>query len=211
MDIAGWTYDAAAHRSVLAILGAVALGIVSGLGPCALARGSAIVSMDDRTSRRRILEIAAAYAGGASAGYIAYGAIAGLAFRAFAWSSASYAILTLVLFVTGVGSIVRVGHRDERAPVRSFGGAFLLGLGGSLAFSPCCTPFVFALSASAFGDARYAAALLGAFALGHVLPALGMASIVRVGQRLHSLRPDIVTFASGTISLAMAGYYGLLI
>lgn len=210
-DVAGWTYQAAAHRSGLAVVGSIALGVVSGLGPCALARGAAIAALTEGASRRSVIRTVLAYAAGASLGYVAYGTIAGVAFRAAAWSSYSYAVLAAVLACTGVASLVRTPAHPHQERVTSIGGASLLGLGASLTISPCCTPFVVALTGIAFGDARFAALLLGGFTIGHVAPAAAMASLTSAGRDLGKLRQGAVAFASGTISLAMAAYYGLLV
>jgi hypothetical protein len=210
-DIAGWTYQAAVHRSALAIAGGVVLGLVSGLGPCALARAAAIVALTEAAPRRGVVLALLAYAAGASVGYVAFGTIAGFAMGAAAWSSYSYAGLAGILLFAGIASLVRPPAHRHGTGATSIGGASLAGLGSSLTLSPCCTPFVLALTAVAFGDARFAAVLLCGFTAGHVVPAVAMAAIARAGRTLGNLRPDFVAFASGTISLALAGYYGLLV
>jgi cytochrome c biogenesis protein CcdA len=211
-DVAGWTFDMAARHATYAPAGAFALGVVSGLGPCALARGAALASLTADATATRVAVSLGSYAAGAAAGYVAYGTIATFAFRAAAWSSYSYACLAVVLLATGLRSILHChDHHHENRRARSIGGALVLGFGGSIVLSPCCTPFVFALIASAAADARYAAWLLLCFAFGHVAPAALIAAGARCGRRLSGVRPNITSFASGTISLAMAAYYGLLI
>jgi hypothetical protein len=213
-DLARWTFDMAARRDAFAPLGAATIGVVSGLGPCALARGAALAALTDGVRIRRAIAALASYAAGASAGYVAYAAVASFAFRAAAWSSCSYAALSLVLCAVGVRGLVRRSDHRERhggGSPGTAGSALLLGVGGSIVLSPCCTPFVFALIACATGDARYAAWLLLCFACGHIAPASALAVGARIGTRIRGLAPDSISFASATISLAMAVYFGLLV
>lgn len=210
-DVAAWTYAQAAHRSVYAPAGALVMGVLSGLGPCALSRGAALAAMTSGASRGRMARAVGAYSAGAIAGYALYGAVTGVALRLIEWSAYSYAILSMVLVGVGLATLLRPDHRHGASPHPSSGVSFLLGCGGSLTLSPCCAPFVFALTASAFGDLRYGAFLLGWFALGHVVPAVAMACISGAGRRLRSIRPAFVSFATGTVSLAMGCYFGLLI
>ncbi len=170
MDVAGWTYIQAAHRSAFAPAGALVLGVLSGIGPCALSRGAALASLTSGASRGRVARAIVAYAAGAIAGYAAYGIVAGVAFRLAEWSAYSYAVLAAVLIGVGLASLLRADHRHGVSSEPASGVSFLLGCGGSLTLSPCCAPFVFALTASAFGDLRYGAVLLCWFAVGHVLP-----------------------------------------
>jgi hypothetical protein len=209
-DVAGWTYEAAAHRSALALAGSAALGIISGLGPCAVARGAAIAAMTEGAPRRAVVFAILAYAAGTGIGYVAYGTVAGIALRAAAWSSLSYGALAVVLACAGISCLVRPGAHAHRRRITSAGGAALLGLGASLTLSPCCTPFVVGLTASAFGDLRFAVVLLSGFTLGHIAPAAGMAAMACAGRGVAKVRSDLVAFASGTIALAMSAYYGLL-
>lgn len=211
MDVAGWTYQAAAQRSLYAVVGSVALGVVSGLGPCSLARCMAITALTRGTSRRNVALAVTAYAIGAALGYVACGTIAGVAFRVASWSSYSYAALSAVLACAGIASLVRAPSHAHEARVASIGGATLLGLGASLTLSPCCAPFVVALTGIAFGDLGFATLLLCGFTIGHVAPAAAITAMASTGRKLVSVRPSVVAFATGTVSLAMAGYYGLLV
>lgn len=211
MDVAGWTYLQAAHRTAFAPAGALFLGLLSGLGPCALSRGAALSALTAGAPFGRVARAVGAYAAGAIAGYALYGAVAGVAFRLMEWSAYSYAVLAAVLLGVGVATLVRPEHAHGRSANRAAGTSFLLGCGGSLTLSPCCAPFVVALTASAFGDLRYAAFLLSWFAIGHVLPAAMMASASTAGRGWRSVRPAILSFATGTASLAMGCYFGLLI
>ena len=210
-DIAGWTYQAAAQRSLFAVVGSAALGVVSGLGPCSLARCMAMTAMTGGASRRNVAFAVSAYAVGAAVGYVAYGTIAGVAFRVAAWSSYSYAVLAAVLACTGIASLVRAPVHAHEPRVAPIGGATLLGLGASLTLSPCCAPFVVALTGILFGDLGFASLLLCGFTIGHVAPAAAMAAMASVGRKLVTVRPSVVAFVTGTVSLAMAGYYGLLV
>lgn len=211
MDVAGWTYAQAASHSTFALAGALVLGLLSGLGPCALSRGAALAALTAGAPLVRLIRVVGAYAIGAIVGYALYGVVAGVALRILEWSTYSYAMLSAVLLGVGVVSLLRADHRHVTTPHRASGISFLLGCGGSLTLSPCCAPFVVGLAASAFGDARYAAVLLCWFAVGHVLPAATMASLSSAGREWHAIRPTFVSFVTGTVSLAMGCYFGLLV
>lgn len=189
----------------------VAIGLLSGVGPCALARGASLVSIADGSSRARSAGVFVSYAVGAASAYAAYGLIAGFVLRIASWTTWMYLGLAIALFWSGLRTLAGsdAGHAHRRA-AGSFGSAALLGFGGSIALSPCCTPFVFAIVASAMGDARAAAIGLTAFLCGHLTPAVLLSGLSGALSRGSSRARGWVAYATGTATLGLAVYYGVL-
>jgi len=192
-------------------------GMTTSVGPCVAPRYIALASMLD--APRRTLTLATFVAGIVTV-YTALGFAAGL----FETVTRNAGILDIVLAIAlGAGGLTtllrapRCAHLHD-APVarpRRLSGVFCLGAASALVISPCCTPIVAAVVAFPSLDpsplAR--AALLGAFALGHAAPLLvlgaaGTVCLRRLRQLLASAAPSVV---SGTLMLALATYYGLLV
>jgi len=191
------------------VLAASGLGLLSGFGPCAIARGAALATITARASRMRAFLASLAYVGGAASGYAAFGLVAGFAVLMARWSTAIYLGVAALLALSGIATLLQ-DTDHVHAGLRSIGGATLLGFAGSLALSPCCTPFVFAIVAGAAGDGRATAAALAAFVVGHVAPAIGFGSATRSLRNAHGAAREVIAFASGTVAFVLAGYYGAI-
>ncbi len=188
----------------------LSLGVLSGLGSCALARAAVLTTFAGVGAGSRMLWSIGAYTAGTAFGYAAYGIFAHWAVRSAGLSSFTYVVLAVLLAIGGAVTLLRGDHSHRTCSTQSFGGALLLGFGGSIALSPCCTPFVFALVAQGGDDAGRAASLLAIFAVGHVVPAIALAILLGSGRLITAHLRRWITFASGVTSLAMAGYYGII-
>lgn len=193
-------------------------GMVTSLGPCVAPRYIAIAALVGEG--RRSLTIAAFVAGIVTA-YTALGFGAGLLTEITGHASALYVVLALALACGGVATLLRGSgcarshHDDPKMKQASRpSAAFSLGAASALVVSPCCTPVVAAVvGMAADANPLSRAALLGAFALGHAAPLFAFGSLGSVCARTFrrwnaSPAPAIV---SGSLMLALAAYYGLLV
>lgn len=195
-------------------------GAVTSLGPCVAPRYVVLAAL--LGDRRRTLTIAA-FVAGMLAAYVVLGFGAGLLGALAAHASALYCLLAVVLGASGLATLLRPSGCDHEHH-RYSGGAgpqprrlsavFSLGAGSALVVSPCCTPVVAAVIGLTAADASplSRAALLGAFALGHALPLFAAGSLGALFTRPFrawnaSPAPAVV---SGSLMLALGGYYGLL-
>jgi hypothetical protein len=205
---------AAASRAPYAPLAVLALGAATSLGPCAATRTAALAACG---ARGRAAAAAALFLGTWCA-FALIGAFADAAAFALDASRYAYAFLGLVLAGLGVRLLVRTrgescAHGERAAEGASPGPAFLLGAGSVFVVSPCCTPLVMLIAAlTAGGDPRYALILLGAFALGHVLPACLFHETLRgAALRFRSPRARAALAAVGAgVLVALGGYYAWL-
>jgi cytochrome c biogenesis protein CcdA len=127
-----------------------------------------------------------------------------------------YRALAIVAIAGGVWTIVHRSHAEccERKRRIDGGLGFFAGLVSAGVTSPCCGPIgaVLAGVAAASSGPRYAAAVLCAFALGHVLP---LAAVAAGSIRLHgTLARAAASGAGATISgalmVAAGAYYAVL-
>lgn len=191
-------------------------GVTTSFGPCAAPRFLAICSIAGTGSRlRRVLAILA-FLGGIALGtlLLAFGAaqLAAVA-RASSWV---YGALAIALGVTGFKSLIEADRFECGHHVRSSsaGSAFFLGAAMTLVISPCCTPIVVTLAAAAASAGRALAILLViAFLLGHLLPLI--AASVGINQIRGALANRSLAMPArvvgGAVTLAMAGYYAILL
>jgi cytochrome c biogenesis protein CcdA len=194
-------------------------GMVTSVGPCVAPRYIALAALAG--DGRRSLTIAA-FVAGMLAAYTALGFGAGLLAEIAGHASVLYLVLALALAAGGVATLLRGsgcahthhGATEVRQTARP-SAAFSLGAASALVVSPCCTPVVAALIGMTAGEANplSRAVLLGAFALGHAAPLLAFGSLGSISTRTFrvwnaSPAPAIV---SGSLMLALAAYYGLLV
>jgi thiol:disulfide interchange protein DsbD len=192
-------------------------GAVTSFGPCVAPRYVAIAAM--LGDRRRTVTIAA-FVLGMLAAYTALGFGAGLLWQLTGHASALYAVLAIALAGAGLVTLLRtpscdhVHHAASNSAPHRLSGVFSLGAASALVVSPCCTPVVAAVVGMTAGDANplSRALLLGAFALGHAAPlflagSLGSIFAGRLRAWNASPAPAVV---SGSLMLALGGYYGLL-
>jgi cytochrome c-type biogenesis protein len=240
IDVVGEGLRAAATRSALAYPLVFAAGLATSIGPCAAPRYVAVAALAH--GARRPWAVMAAFASGVVGAYVALGLGAGMLGALWSASSTTYAVLAIALAAGGVVTLLRTGsarcphnadahragnhhtahHADghstvaiaKAGPRTSAGGTFLLGAASAVVVSPCCTPVLAAIGAAtmASGPAANGAALLGAFACGHVIPillagALGTHLSSMLRRWADSQAPAIV---AGSLMLALAAYYGVL-
>lgn len=193
-------------------------GALTSFGPCVAPRYIAIASLLGQ--RRRTLTIATFVAGMLTA-YTALGFGAGLLGQVNGHASLLYAVLAAVLAGGGVVTVLRApscGHThhavSDNLPPHRLSAVFSLGAASAFVVSPCCTPVVAAVIGMTAGatDPFSRALLLAAFTLGHSAPLFAVGSLGSIFARPlrawnASPAPAVV---SGSLMLALGGYYGML-
>lgn len=191
-------------------------GAATSFGPCIAPRYIAIAALLERDPHR--MRTIGAFVAGLLLAYACLGFGAGVVATVSAHAGAVYVLLAAGLAGFGVLKIVRPGHtcaHDDppRAPAR-LSGVFALGAGSAFVVSPCCTPIVAAAVGLGAFDRDPAAGALAvtAFALGHALPLFFAGTIGSLvggtfgGAGLRSASATV----SGSLMIALGGYYGLL-
>jgi cytochrome c biogenesis protein CcdA len=199
-------------------LTAALAGVASSIGPCVAPRYLAVAALTGgRTPWRPVV----AFTLGIVVATVALGAGATVASASVIMALVAHvaaidAIVALALIVFGIATLVRDPHRCEGAHVRDArsSGAFALGAVSAFVVSPCCTPLIVAFAGlGAFArDPWYAAASLGAFALGHAAPLLlagiaGATLAAPLRALAASAAPAVV---SGSLTIALGAYYAVL-
>ena len=209
----------AVQRGDLAQLPLVAIaGLVTSIGPCVAPRYLALASLLGGKRRRLVVP---AFVAGMLLAYALLGFGAGIIGLVAGHAATIDLILAWVLGLAGIVTLLRrpaCAHEahdcDPMRGTRGAGSAFTLGATSALVVSPCCTPILAAVaSMSAFGrDPMTRCVLLATFAVTHALPlffAGGIGSLWQARARSWSASPASAV-VSGTLMLALAGYYGVL-
>lgn len=193
-------------------IGLVLAGALTSCGPCLAPRALAVAALGAHGGRRR--PAAAAFVAGTAAGYVLMGFSVGGIAPLIAGSQTAYGLLAAGLALTGATMLLRdagcAAHSTHRL---SLGGAAGLGAASVLVLSPCCTPIVFAVAATAGTDGALRAALaLAAFAGGHLTPVVVCAVLgeraARAVGRIAGAQPAVTV--AGALTLALGAYYALL-
>lgn len=193
-------------------------GLVTSFGPCVAPRYIAIAAL--LGERRRTLTIAA-FVSGMLTAYAALGLGAGLLSQVAGHASALYVVLAIALAGSGLVTLLRTPNCDhahhaapDAAHPRRLSAIFSLGAASAFIVSPCCTPVVAAVIGMTASDADplSRALLLGAFALGHAAPLFLVGSLGSIFARpLRAWNASPAPAAvSGSLMLALGGYYGML-
>lgn len=216
MDVMSAALRDAGSASGAAPALAFAAGAASSFGPCI---GPRLLTVAALCSRRRGAArwiAAGIFAAGLCAGYAIVATVAGAAGLASALSPSIYRILAVVAAAGGVWTLVR---RPQPACCRGEGRVnggvgFFAGLVSASVTSPCCGPIGAALAgvAAAAAGPKYAAAIVGAFALGHVLPLVVVAAgSLRLGGAVtRAVESGAGVTISGALMLAAGTYYAVL-
>ena len=216
MDVVNSAYGSAAVASSAAPAFAFAAGVASSFGPCVAARILTVSALcaQHRGARRWIA--AGVFAAGICAGYTILGTIAGAAGALSSFSPAIYRTFAVLAITGGIWTIVRPATQTCCAGEGGVtnGVGFLAGLASATVTSPCCGPIGAALAgvAAASAGPQFAAEILAAFALGHVLPIAAVAgsSIGTTSAVARVLSGGAGATISGAIMLAAGGYYAVL-
>ena len=219
IDPAGAALRAAASGSALAYPLLFAAGVATSVGPCVVPRYLTVAALAHaRRPRRRI----AAYVTGIVIAYVLLGVAAGALGMLWRTSGAIYGSLAVLLAAGGAVTLLHephacggpCSHRTASPAGGGLGAALLLGAASALVVSPCCTPLIAGIAGLIVLGGRHTdgAALLGAFALGHVVPLLAAGTLgARIAGALAratvSQAPAVI---AGTLMLALSAYYGLL-
>jgi cytochrome c biogenesis protein CcdA len=190
-------------------------GAATSFGPCVAPRYVAVAAL---LGKRGHTLTVATFVGGLLVAYSALGFGAGLLDLVTGHASMFYLALAGVLVVAGIRTLLQTPHcahaRASAQPGR-LSGVFSLGAASAFVISPCCTPIVAAVlgMAALDGNPLSRAALLAAFALGHAAPLFAAGSLGTLLEKPlrawnASPAPAVV---SGTLMLALGGYYGLLV
>jgi cytochrome c biogenesis protein CcdA len=215
MDVVSAALRSAGNGSAAGPALAFAAGAASSFGPCIGPRLLTLAALCSRHRGAQRWMVAGVFTTGICAGYAIVGTIAGAAGVASAFSPAIYRTMAIVAVAGGVWTIVRSESTCCERKQRVEGGiGFFAGLVSASVTSPCCGPIGAALAgiAAASSGPRYAAAILCAFALGHVLP---LAAVAAGSPRLRgALARAAASGAGATISgalmVAAGAYYAVL-
>lgn len=191
-------------------------GAATSVGPCVAPRFIALAGIVAGSSRAEQLRRTVAFVAGVCASYLCLAASTSLLRFLGQNSTLIYAGIAIVLLVAGVRGLADGAGCGQNAPIvpRQGGSAFLLGLGGALAISPCCAPAiaVFSAAGAAFEDPLADILTVCAYALGHCSP---LFAIGVVGNRMQRLVQRIdcgeaVSVVASALTIALSGYYAVL-
>lgn len=217
IDLPSQAMQNVATHSAWAPIELFAAGILSSIGPCMAPRMIAVSAIIVQAKRRNAAASAGAFAAGLVFAYASFGAAAAVLARAVQSSTALYAALAVALGAGGILTLCQASHRCERRSevrTKNLAAIFLLGSSFALVVSPCCTPVVLGILAygSTYSHPWTVCLLLAAFAAGHTLvlfsAGLGGRALANL-IRAHALQ-EAATLVSGTLMLALAGYYVVL-
>jgi cytochrome c-type biogenesis protein len=196
--------DVLAASGGLALLVALAAGVLSFLSPCVLPivppylafmAGQSLdgIAAEDARSRRRTVAAAAFFVLGLSTIFLLMGAAAsalGQAILQYQHWFARVAGLVVMVFglhflgILRIPILYREARIDARGAAGGLGGAYVLGLAFAFGWTPCIGPILGAiLSLAAQGDAARGIVLLAAYALGLGVPFILAALFVGPFQR----------------------------
>lgn len=201
--------------NALIVASAFGAGLATSIGPCVAPRYLALAAIvADASGRAKWLRVAAFVAGLV----LCYGVLAVTASfigTLVAFSPLIYLGLAACFLYVGLRALaVRQSCTHQRQQDRSAGRALLTGGALGLVVSPCCTPIVATMAgvASVSGSPLASFTVALAFALGHIAPLASVGLGLPWSARL-AAGPELQSASSvigAGISLALAGYYGLL-
>lgn len=192
-------------------------GVVSSIGPCVAPRYLAIAGF--ASGSRRPTRAAAAFVTGLVGAYLLLGYTAGWLGSIRALATIVDASMAAALLAAGAVMIWRAEpaeHERCSHPSRDLpaGGPLLLGAASAFVVSPCCTPMLAAIvaTASELGRPLAGAALLGCFAVGHALPLfLAGTPGAFIGRfRLTGVAAQSPAVIGGALLLCLGAFYGAL-
>lgn len=201
--------------SPLVVASAFGAGLATSVGPCVAPRYLALAAIvADANGRAKWLRVV----GFATGLLLCYGLLAvtaSLIGTLLAFSHLIYLGLAACFFCFGLRLLALDQGRLHRCERDRLGGSALL-TGGALGLvvSPCCTPAVATMaSVASLSSSPFASLTVTlAFALGHIAPLASVGLGLRWGTR-NAVSPALQSASSvigGGLSLALAGYYGLL-
>jgi cytochrome c biogenesis protein CcdA len=203
-----------------ALLSALGFGFLSGLGPCAAPRLLALTGFTHRENAKNAALLTGAFILGTAAVYAAIGYASSIAARLLDISPYLYAAVAVALGIAGIKALMHDNHTcgdaHERSSPPSIGSAFLFGGASASVASPCCTPLLFAMLASASQTDRpqTTVLLLASFAIGSTVPSVALAAFAsRVMSQwkdgLHTHARSFGVVHAGLL-LGIGAYYGIL-
>lgn len=216
MDVIGAAVRNTGNASIAAPALAFAAGAASSFGPCIGPRLLTLAALCSRHRGAARWTVTGIFVAGLCTGYAIVGTVAGAASLASTLSPAIYRALAVVAIAAGVWTIVRRPNAACCSDERRIGGGlgFLAGLASASVTSPCCGPIGVALAgiAAASAGPRYAAEIVAAFALGHVLPLTMVAagSLRFAGTAARVMESGAGATVSGALMLATGTYYAVL-
>jgi thiol:disulfide interchange protein DsbD len=210
--------SAIATGSPAAIAAVFAAGALSSFGPCVAPRYLAIAGYS--TGARRPVNATLSFVVGLVLAYALIGLAAGWLGSMRSLAGSIDAGMGVVLVVAGIVMIWRAEpqtpHLCAHEPGRPLpqSAPFLLGAASALVVSPCCTPILAAIvaTASALGRPVAGAGLLACFALGHAVPLLVTGSLGAVVRRLHlpGALAQCPAIIGGALLVGLGAFYGTL-
>jgi cytochrome c-type biogenesis protein len=218
MDPLAAVASAVAHGSPAAIGSIFLAGVVSSIGPCVAPRYLAITGFASGSGRPT--RVAAAFVGGLIGAYMVIGYTAGWLGSMRGLASIVDAGMACTLAVTGAIMIWRAetdahAHCSPTAHDVPLGAPLLLGAASALVVSPCCTPMLAAIvaTASELGRPLAGAAILACFAAGHAVPLFLAGSPLKLIARLRpsGIAAQVPAIVGGALLLCLGAFYGALV
>jgi cytochrome c biogenesis protein CcdA len=182
---------------------AFAAGAATSIGPCAAPRYLALAALTaNARGWSRWLRVGL-FALGLMLCYAVLAQTAGAVRGLIQWSAYVYAALAVLSLFFGLRALVLAPRCAHGA---SHGAALLAGGAMGLVISPCCSPVIIMAASIATADSLWGTLIAAAaFALGHVAPL----ATLTIGLRDDRFAPAARVVAGG-LSIALAGYYGIL-
>jgi cytochrome c-type biogenesis protein len=208
---------AVTHGSPLAIGSIFLAGVASSLGPCVAPRYLAVAGF--ASGARRPGRAALAFIAGLIGAYVLLGFGAGFLGSMRSLAGVVDGILAVALVAAGALMLWGAEPARDRACSHVLrdvpsGAPLLLGAASAFVVSPCCTPILAAIVATAaeFGRPLAGASVLACFALGHALPLFVIGSLGTLVQRFRctgsaAQSPAVI---GGALLLCLGAFYGTL-
>ena len=203
----------ASARDGWAYILALAAGFTTSLGPCVTPRYFALLALTSVGSRAAAFVRVASFMLGTAIGFLVIASAGSFIVRVVNASATAYWMMSVVLIGCGLWMLVRGDvHRCSQDLDGAPGAPFLLGLASSAVVSPCCTPVLVALGAlvNSTGSVYFLAALVAAFASGHLAPAVIATFCARWIAALANRYAQVVRTVNAALLIALGAYYGLL-
>lgn len=214
MDIVDTVLKAAIADKPASYVLALVAGVATSIGPCVAPRYVAATALSSGNRKGRLVCLSAFVCGTVTIS-VAIAFIGSLLMQLARASSIVYWVLSIALLVSGCRALWRGGEQACSAHGRSINGvgaAFLLGVGTSMAISPCCTPILIALGALSSSSMRAGGlvGLVSAYTIGHLAPVLLVYVAAKAANDAISRYRGAAATVGAAVTIALGLYYAVL-